>query len=343
MSDPIPSQSELRADAFAAAGTETGLGNGAAVGRLRGFVEVVLLLVRRVFDLWVTPASRQVDRAIATGFWLRLHATNAGLTPLQASATRGIFTATASAGGTLPAGTEITAAGLPIYATDGETTYVGGVFSVPVTGVAVGSAGNLADDTSLVAPMGLDSIVAGAGWITVPGEDDEGNEHLRDRIDDRMESLGSGHPEATYRLLAMGVTGIREVAVLRAPRGPGSASVIVRSLTGAPTQAQIDAVAAALDEHRMVARDLVTAGPPETPADVAVSYRGTATVDAVRAMVAQYVGSLRLGQALTEEGLYGAARSFFGAVLLSVDFDAGDRVTPRAGGVVTPTVTALQV
>ena len=85
MSDPIPSQSELRTDAFEAAGTETGLGNGAAVGRLRGFVEVVLLLVRRVFDLWVTPASRQVDRRIATGFWLRLHATNAGLTPLQAS------------------------------------------------------------------------------------------------------------------------------------------------------------------------------------------------------------------------------------------------------------------
>lgn len=343
MSDPIPSQSELRKATFNAASEETGLKNPRSVGRLKAFVEVSLLLARQVFDRWVTPASRQIDRATATGFWLRLHATNGGLTPLQASATRGILTATASAAGTLATGTEITAAGLPTYTVDAEVTYVAGTFSVPVTATAAGAAGNLADGTDLSPPDGLDSITADDGWITLPGEDDESIEHLRDRLDDRMESLGDGHPAAAYRMVAMGVDGIREALVPRAPRGPGSVSVVVRSVTGTPTPAQIAAVAAALDEHRMVARDLLVQAPPATAAAVAVSYRGTATPDAVRAMVTQYVGSLRLGQALTEDGLYGAARTFAGAELLSVDLDAGDRVTPAAAGIVTPTVTATRV
>ncbi|MCY4377333.1 MAG: baseplate J/gp47 family protein [Spirochaetaceae bacterium] len=344
MSDTqIPTVAKMRADAEAAASAETGLTNPRSVGAIKGSIEALLLLVGRVWDRWVTPASKQVDRSEATGFWLRLHAANAGLTALQPSATRAVFTATAGAAGTLAAGTEVTAAGLPRYAVDAEVTFVAGTFSVPVTAVVAGVAGTLADGTALTPPDGLDSIVAAEGWITLPGEDAEGDDHLRERIDDRMESLGDGHPEAQYRLVAMGVTGIREALVLRTPRGPGSVSVVLRSVAGVPTQAQIDAVEAALDEHRMVTRDLLVQAPPATPAAVALSYRGTATPDAVRAMVVQYVGSLRLGQALTEDGLYSAGRTFAGAELISVDLAGGDRVTPAAGGVVDATVTAQQV
>ena len=322
---------------------ETGLSNPRSVGAIQGAIEVLVLLVGSVWSTWVTPASRQVDRGRATDYWLQLHAANAGLRPLQASATRGVLTATASASGTLPAGTEITAAGLPAYTTDAEATYVAGTFAVPVTAAAAGAAGNLAGQTALATPAGIDSITAGEGWITLPGEDDEGVEHLRQRIDDRMESLGDGHPEAQYRLVAMGVGGVREAAVVRAPRGAGSVSVTIRSVLGVPPQSQIDAVEVAIAAHRMIARDLLVHAPPATPAVVAVVYRGTATPDAVRAMVTQYVGSLRLGAALTEDGLYGAGRTFAGAELLSVDLGAGDRVTPAAGGVVSATVTARQV
>ena len=340
MSDPIPSQSKLRADAFSYARQETGLTNGASVGRLRAVVEVGLLFARRVFDFWVDPASRQIDRRTATGYWLAQHAANAGLAPLQASAARGILTATADAPATLPAGTEITAPGLPTYAVDADVTYTPGTFDVPVTATAAGAAGNLADDTGLVAPAGIESISAGAGWLTIPGVDAEDDNHLRARIDDRMESLGDGHPEAAYRLVAMGVTGISEAVVLRAPRGAGSVSVVARSVTGAPTQVQIAAIITALDDHRMVARDLAVTAPPATLADVAVIYRGTAAEDAVRAAIEQYVASLRIGSTLTEEGLYRAGASFPGAELLSVDLGASDRVTPAPGGIVTPTVTA---
>ena len=344
MSDRIPTTAEMRVSAEADMVAETGLGNPRSVGVARGAIEVILSLVRRVWDVWVTPASEQIDRRQASGFWLRLHALNAGVgAPLEASAARGILTATASMGGTLPAGTEIASPGLPTYTTDAEVPYVAGVFSVPVTAAAAGSEANLADSTPLAPPMGLDSITAGDGWITVPGEDDESDDHLRARIDDRMESLGDGHPEAQYRLVAMSTAGIREALILRAPRGPGSVSVVLRSVIGTPTQAQIDAVEAALDAHRMVARDLLVQAPPATPAAVAVTYRGSATADAVRAAVVQYVGSLRLGGALTEEGLYGAGRSFADAELLSVDLGGADRVIPASGGVVTATVTARHI
>ncbi len=338
----IPTAAELRATAFAAAREETGLTNSVSVGRIRGAIEVMLRLVRRIYDLWVTPAATQIDRREATGFWLELHAANAGLTPLSATATRGILTATAAAGGSLAAGTEITAPGLPAYTVDGEVAFVAGTFRVPVTCTTAGASGNLADGTALTAPDSLDSVTAAAGWITVPGADDEDDVRLRARIDDRWKSLGDGHPTAQYRLVALGVPSVAEAAVARAPRGPGSATVVVRTVAGAPTAAEIAAVEAALDTHVMVARDILVAAPPRTPVEIAVTYTGSAVPDAVRQAVSQYVASLRLGAVLTEEGLYTAGRSFPGALLASVDMSAGDRVDPGAGGIVQPTVTATR-
>ena len=322
---------------------ETGLTNTAvSVGRIRGVVEVVLRLSRRIYDSWVTPASEQIDRRAATGFWLRLHAANAGLSPLAATATRGILTATAAAGGSLTAGTELTAPGLPAYTVDGEIDFDAGTFRVPVTCTTAGAAGNLADGTALTPPDALESVTAAAGWITVPGADDEDDARLRARIADRWEALGDGHPAAQYRLVALSVPSVAEAAVLRAPRGPGSVTVALRTVAGAPTMAEITAVETALDAHMMVARDILVTAPPRVPVEISVTYTGTAAAAAVRRAVTQYVASLRIGAVLTEEGLYAAGRSFPGALLASVEMSGGDRIDPGAAGIVQPNVTAAQ-
>ena len=343
MSDPIPSEADVRRSAFEHAENETRLQNLSSVGALRGIVETTVLLVLRVWRSFVTPAMRQIDRLSATGFWLRMHGLNAGLTPLEAQTARGILTATASSAGTLPTGTEVSAPGFPTFTVDGEVAYVDGQFSVPVTATSAGAAGNLPAGTSLSPPEGLDTLVAGDDWLTIPGADAEDDDALRTRIADRQESLGDGHPAAQYRLVSMSVPGIAECVVRRTPRGAGSADVIIRSVVGAPTAVQIDAVTAALDGHLMLGRDVLVLRPVAVTAAISVTYAGSATPDQVRQSVAQYLASLRIGAVLTEEGLYAGLRAADGFVVLSADLGATDRIDPGPYGVVAPTVTAEQV
>ena len=284
MADPDPlSLIDATADQVSARVVElgeaaTGLRNRSPVGVLRGIWETIALVVRRLYDAHVTPMYVQADRARATGPWLRMHAAYLAVTPRGAQATTGRVTAISATTVTIASGVELTAgAAAQRLVVTAETEAPAGVaVTVPVRAAVAGAAGNVAPGAAVSSKAYPDvAFSLPNDWITQTGSDGEIDDALRRRVDDRWASLGDGYPPAQYRYLAEGVPGVKRAIVLRAPRGFGSADVvIVAEAAVVPPPALLDAVRAALEDHRMICRDLRILGAAIVPIRIQVLFEG---------------------------------------------------------------------
>lgn len=283
MSDPlslIDSTAEQISEAVIAIGEEqTGLRNRAPTGVLRGIWETISIAVRRLYDAHVTPMYAQADRTTATGPWLRMHAAYLGVRPLPATAAQGSLRALSPAPVTIDADTPITVQGSTqrLLVTAATQLAPDVASALPVRAESPGAAGNIAPG-SLLTIDAFPAVTASAprDWITTPGADAESDAALRSRLDDRWASLGAGQPEAQYRYVAESRPGIARAIVIRTPRGPGSVDLILISTapTGVPSAAQIADVSQALDDLRMVCRDLRVAGGAIVPIRISVLFEG---------------------------------------------------------------------
>lgn len=89
---------------------------------------------------------------------------------------------------------------------------------------------------------GLDKPEVKDGWQKTLGEDSKSDSSYRARIKDRWRSQILGDPKAVYKFYAQQVSGVREVKIIRAPRGAGSTDVIISSVTGLPSEELIENV-----------------------------------------------------------------------------------------------------
>lgn len=353
MADPDPlslidaTADQVSARVVALGEAATGLRNRAPTGVLRGIWETIALVVRRIYDAHVTPMYAQTDRARATGPWLRLHAAYLGVTPKGAQATMGRVTAlSATTTATIAAGTELTGASTRLVVTAETEAPAGGAVTVPVRAAVPGAAGNIAPGTALAAAAypGV-TFSLPADWITETGAEGESDEALRRRIDDRWASLGDGYPPAQYRYLAESVPGAKQAIVLRTPRGFGSADVVVIADTdaGVPPPALLDAVRAALDDHRMICRDLRIIGGAIVPIHVEVLFEGGGyTSDQVAAAIEQGMDGAIEGGFVHVADIYAAAvnglpgLTYFGVAAPLHDVEVGPGSLPDLSVTATP-------
>jgi uncharacterized phage protein gp47/JayE len=84
-------------------------------------------------------------------------------------------------------------------------------------------------------------------WLTTQGVDEEADEALRGRCRNRWATLGSGSPEAAYKLWAMTTPGVTRVLVQNDPAGDGNVNVVVAGPAGPVASDVVDAVRADIE------------------------------------------------------------------------------------------------
>lgn len=316
MSDPLSlidaADDQIRARVTEIGEANTGLRNRASVGVLRGIWETIALVVRRLYSAHVTPMYAQADRSRATGPWLRMHAAYLGVPPKPATAAEGALQALSPQAVAIDAGTQISvqdSAQRLIVSADTQVSE-GAAAAVPVRAETPGAAGNVAPGSLLTMPAYPDvTVSAPRNWITTPGADAESDDALRRRVDDRWASLGAGQPEAQYRYAAESRPGIARAVVVRTPRGPGSADLVLISTapTGVPSAGQIADVTRTLDGLRMICRDLIVRGGALVDVDIRVFYRGPYSDAQVQSAIKQEIDADVDSAAVRVAAIYRAA------------------------------------
>ena len=318
MADPDPlslidaTDDQIRARVTEIGEANTGLRNRASVGVLRGIWETIALVVRRLYAAHVAPMYAQADRSRATGPWLRMHAAYLGVPPKPATAAEGALQALSPQAVAIDAGTQISvqdSAQRLIVSADTQVSE-GAAAAVPVRAQTPGAAGNVAPGSLLTMPAYPDvTVSAPRNWITTPGADAESDDALRRRVDDRWASLGAGQPEAQYRYAAESRPGIARAVVVRTPRGPGSADLVLISTapTGVPSADQIADVTRTLDGLRMICRDLTVRGGALVDVDIRVFYRGPYSDAQVQRAIKQEIDADVESAAVRVAAIYRAA------------------------------------
>lgn len=337
MSDPLSlidaTADQTDAAVVAIGEAQTGLRNRAPTGVLRGIWGTLALVVRRIYAAHIRPMYTAADRRTATGPWLRMHAAYLGVRPQGATAARGSLRAFSPISSqTVAAGTAVTVQGAPALTVDQAVELPAGVaVAVPVTAAAPGPTGNVAPGSELALAGHPDvALSAPRGWLAAPGSDAESDDRLRARIDDRWHSLGDGYPPPQYRFLAEAVPGVRRAIVVRAPRGFGSADVVVvaNDDSGVPSPALLAAVTAALADQRMICRDMRIVGGAIVPVRIHVLYAGPYDDSQVADAIRRRVADATSGEVLRVADIYAAAAAldglqYFGVVAPLHDVSLG--------------------
>ena len=186
------------------------------------------------------------------------------------------------------------------YSLDGGSTFSGA--DVATAAVVSDPAGEGFDlrfsDSAGVFVLDDTYTFSRSSWLTVAGTDEEADEALRTRCQDRWADAGPAATAGWYRNRAFEADETL-TRVLASPDDatPGQVNVVVATADGAPSASVVSAVQAYLDERRPLTVDVVVAA----VAEVAVELTGTVFYDptvsqTVEADVAQAL--LDLQQAL---------------------------------------------
>lgn len=232
---------------------------------------------------------------------LERHASLWGIGRRAASLATGPITVTGTAGAILPAGAELRRDDDARYRVAADITLDGtGTGTGAVTARAVGAAGN----TGIGAGLALLSPVAGIQSVTVAddgqgdgftgGADIETLDDLRLRILERIQSPPHGGNKADYHAWTVAVPNVTRAWVLPLWMGPGTVGVTFctddAAYGPAPAQADLDAVAAAIDQVRPVTAAVTVFGPAldEIPMTIGIKPDTVAVRSAATAAVADF-------------------------------------------------------
>ena len=277
------------------------------------------MAILRVLDRAIRVLIDYISPHRATGAWLRLHGVWAGV-EFRASprATRGFVHVTSTTGGTMPAGTELSAGG-QVYRTDSDATLSAGIpAAVAITATVAGAAGNVAAGAEVEFEGGEAlqpaDVVAQlrADWVTWYGydaddlDDPAGLARFRERVVAGLAVRGVANIEARYRLFAIGVPGVSSVAMARTPRDYGSADLAFLVEGRLPSDNDIALVRAALAREVLITRDLWIRAPRVVPVAVTAEIvSGDATPAEVAAEIERWWRSnIGIGDGVELQQLY---------------------------------------
>ena len=237
-------------------------------------------------------------------------------------------------------GTVCMTAGGVRFATDRDAVVPAGELwcEVPVTAVEAGAAGNVGQGTVVymaVPPMG---IVACANPEALSnGQDEEGDEELRQRVLATFRRLANGANNAFYHQAAMSFDGVAAATVIPRSRGVGTVDVVPAARGGVPGQALLDALQAHFDRVREIACDVRVLAPTVVPVDVSVKLWAGEGRDygalalSVRDVLERWFNGERLGRPLPRAQLI--------SLIYGVDGVANCRLTEPAADLALDNVT----
>ena len=303
------SEREIRDDIVAIAKEETKLTNFKSTGVLRSFVEVIAKIVIYIYVSAINMIYRNASLSGATGIFLAFWGLMLGVVRKQATKTTGNFTGIAYGDGTVPAGTWAVVPGteLRYKVLEKVNFHEGETFSISVEAEFPGLSYNIGFGTAIRLTRvitGLDAVSVGEDWIVSHGQETEGDDRYRERIEDRWRSQILGDIKVVYKSYAEAVDGVRAAHIVRAPRGPGSTDVIIASVIGLPNEELINKVIANLHDHELMAFDVQVFPPEIEDINLEIEYTGDASEGAVSSIAEQYVYDLGIGGRFVIKDLY---------------------------------------
>jgi uncharacterized phage protein gp47/JayE len=299
----------IRDDIVSIAKEKTGLTNFKSTGVLRGFLEVLAAVVFFIYKTAINPIYTNATLDGATDVFLSFWGLLLGVVRKQNNKTSGNFTGHSYGDGSIPEGAWVVVEGTELrYKVKQKTPFSAGqTFQIPVDAEFAGSDYNIGSETPIritrVIP-GLDSIEVREDWIIALGESTEEDNPYRERIKNRWRSQILGDTKDTYKFYAEEVSGVRAAKVIRAPRGPGSADILIAAVNGAPDAALISAVKQNLYNHELMAFDVQIRAPDIRPVDVEIEYSGDAEESDVRLIADNYIYKLSIGGRFAIRDLY---------------------------------------
>lgn len=201
--------------------------------------------------------SRQIFPDTAEAESLARWAAIWGVTRKAATPATGTATVTGTNGAIVPLGAILARVDAVEYKVTAPTTIVAGTAAVPIEAVIAGDAGNADAATQLVfsAPVaGINAVAAAAAAIT-GGNEEEGDESLRDRLLTRIQRPPHGGNANDYSAWALAVPGVTRAWVY--PQELGLGTVTIRFVMDdridiIPTAPDVAAVQEEIDEQRPV-------------------------------------------------------------------------------------------
>jgi uncharacterized phage protein gp47/JayE len=337
----------IRDDIVSLAKANTGLSSFKSTGVLRGFLEVLAQVVFFIYRTAINPIYANASLDGATGFFLSLWGLMLGVVRKQEGKTTGAFAGTAYGGGTIAAGTWAIVEGTETrFKTREKIIFQSGeTFPIPVIAEFPGDSYNIGPGAPIRLTRfvsGLDTVSVGGDWIATPGQEAEEDDPYRERIKSRWRGQILGDPKEVYRYYAEAVDGVRSAEIIRAPRGPGTADVIVAAVNGLPNADLLQAVSRNLYSHELLGFDVQVKAPTARTIAIEIEYSGEASEGEVRLIAEDYARGLGIGGRFAKSKLYELYQplNLKSMEILSPDRDVQPGTTGIIDAVISVTRTA---
>ena len=305
---------EIRKEVIETASKELGFRNLKSTGVLRRLFEVFARFLGQVYHKFISPIYHETNLDIADGLWLDQWGLLLGVARKAATKTKGEATLVAYGEGDIDAGAWITVSGTDLrFKVLEKTAYSEGETKISVEAEFEGSGYNVSgDDEGVLTKVvsGVDHIVFKEGWISAAGTDEEDDDSYRSRIKNLWISQGVGNPPPSFYYYAESVDGVKEVKLVRTPRGYGTVDVIVVAENGMPSEELLQDVYDALYDHALICNDLQVKAPQQKVAEISIEFSGDASENEVEEAVMQYVYGLGIGGRLEIRGIYDTLEAF---------------------------------
>lgn len=176
---------------------------------------------------------------------------------------------------------------------------------VPVIAAEAGAAGNVGQGTIVYMALPPLGVAACANPEALSnGQDQEGDEALRQRVLATFQRLANGANNAFYRQAAMSFDGVAAVTVLPRNRGVGTVDIVPAAQGGVPSQTLLNALQDHFDRVREIACDVKVLSPTTSAVNVSVKlwaregWSFDTVAMAVRDRLEGWFNGERLGQPL---------------------------------------------
>lgn len=207
----------------------------------------------------------------------------------------------------IPEGTVcMTAGGIRFLTTCKAAVKAGELYAqVPVEADQAGAAGNVGAGTIVYMSLPPMCIVACVNPEPLSnGQDEEGDEELRQRVLDTYRRLANGANNAFYQQAAMSFDGVVAVTVLPKNRGVGTVDVVPAARGGVPDQGLMDAMQGYFDRVREIACDVKVVAPVVETVDLELTlwakegWDYNAVAQTVEQTLQEWFNGERLGKPL---------------------------------------------
>jgi len=291
---------ELKTEIYNIFKNETGLTNWSNESVIKRLADSVYQCSELVYDI-LREMSQNLTMDSSTDFYLDLWGMLSGVKRESAKKILRKIEITSYSSGKIKAGLWVQLTGTEIrYKTLEDKDFLANeTFTILTEGEFDGTKYNL---NGAYTPYftkvvdGVDTIILAD--ILKMGEDEESDERYKARLKALWQSVTENNVPSKYLTIVLGIDGVKEVLINRAPRGGGSVDVIVAFKSGVNQTEKIEEIKTALEDRQVVAKDLIVVSVSEKVVNLKIQYKGNFPKETIIEKIEHFFDKLKIGENL---------------------------------------------